>query len=145
MGVIRAGGAAGPDGCPGTRAEQSAMNATASSDGLKADFDIPVLPGMDATDIQTPCPILDLDAPERIIVAMDDDARTHGLRRRAHGKMHKSVDPAGLQERPGGAVGVCRQKDGKAEVLARGGIGDILMSNRGHDPGRRAHPARLPE
>ena len=55
-------------------------------------FDIPAMPGMGEDEIQTPCLILDLDALERNIKKMGDYARAHGMRHRAHGKMHKSVD-----------------------------------------------------
>jgi hypothetical protein len=65
---------------------------------------------MDEAEIQTPCLILDLDALERNIRKMGDAARAMGMRHRVHGKMHKSVDVALLQERLGGSVGVCCQK-----------------------------------
>lgn len=49
-------------------------------------YDIPALPGMDESDIQTPCVVLDLDALERNIKKMGDKAKTmvvrhHRLRR----------------------------------------------------------------
>ncbi|MBD3764672.1 MAG: DSD1 family PLP-dependent enzyme [Rhodobacterales bacterium] len=120
------------------------MNVTASFEGREVGFDIPALPGMDEADIQTPCLILDLDALERNIVKMGDYARAHGMRHRVHGKMHKSVDVARLQERLGGAVGVCCQKVSEAEVFARGGIKDILVSNQVRDPAKIDRLARLP-
>ena len=97
---------------------------------LEVGYDIPALPGMDEADIQTPCLVLDLDALERNIVKMGDYAKAHGMRHRVHGKMHKSVDVALLQEKLGGSVGVCCQKVSEAEVFARGGIKDILVSNQ---------------
>ena len=78
-----------------------------SFDGLEVGYDIPALPGMDAADIQTPALVLDLDALERNIKKMGDWAAAHGMRHRVHGKMHKSVDVAVLQERLGGACGAC--------------------------------------
>ena len=48
--------------------------------------------------------------------------------------MHKSVDVALLQEKMGGACGVCCQKVSEAEVFARGGIKDVLVSNQVRDP-----------
>ena len=105
------------------------MNAQTKLEDLTVGFDVPALPGMDAADIQTPCLVLDLDALERNIKKMGDYAKAHGMRHRVHGKMHKSVDVAKLQERLGGAVGVCCQKVSEAEVFARGGIKDILVSN----------------
>jgi 3-hydroxy-D-aspartate aldolase len=100
---------------------------------LEVGYDIPALPGMREADIQTPCLVLDLDALERNIKKLGDYAKAHGMRHRAHGKMHKSVDVAKLQERLGGSVGVCCQKVSEAEVFARGGIKDILVSNEVRD------------
>ena len=121
------------------------MNAPVNFDGLEVGYDVPALPGMDAADIQTPCLVLDLDALERNIVKMGDYAKAHGMRHRVHGKMHKSVDVAKLQERLGGAVGVCCQKVSEAEVFARGGIKDILVSNQVRDAAKIDRLARLPK
>jgi 3-hydroxy-D-aspartate aldolase len=121
------------------------MNKHADFQGLEVGYDIPALPGMDEADIQTPCLILDLDALERNIKKMGDYAKAHGMRHRVHGKMHKSVDVAKLQERLGGAVGVCCQKVSEAEVFARGGIRDVLVSNQVRDPAKIDRLARLPK
>ena len=121
------------------------MNKTATFEGLEVGYDIPALPGMDEADIQTPCLILDLDALERNIRKMGDHARAMGMRHRVHGKMHKSVDVALLQERLGGSVGVCCQKVSEAEVFARGGIRDVLVSNQVRDPAKVDRLARLPK
>jgi 3-hydroxy-D-aspartate aldolase len=121
------------------------MNKHADFQGLEVGYDIPALPGMDETDIQTPCLVLDLDALERNIVKMGDYAKAHGMRHRVHGKMHKSVDVAKLQERLGGSVGVCCQKVSEAEVFARGGIKDVLVSNQVRDPVKIDRLARLPK
>lgn len=121
------------------------MNKQTNFEGLEVGFDIPALPGMNEADIQTPCLILDLDALERNIVKMGDYARAHGMRHRVHGKMHKSVDVAKLQERLGGAVGVCCQKVSEAEVFARGGIKDVLVSNQVRDPAKIDRLVRLPK
>lgn len=121
------------------------MNVTVSLEGLEVGYDIPALPGMDEADIQTPCLVLDLDALERNIVKMGDFARAHGMRHRVHGKMHKSVDVALLQERLGGSCGVCCQKVSEAEVFARGGIRDVLVSNQVRDPMKIDRLARIPK
>ena len=113
-------------------------------DALEVGYDIPARPGMDEADIQTPCLILDLDALERNVRKMGDYARAHGMRHRVHGKMHKSVDVARLQQALGGAAGVCCQKVSEAEVFARGGIGDVLVSNQVRDPVKIDRLARLP-
>ena len=121
------------------------MNKPANIDQLEVGFDIPAAIDMDEAEIQTPCLILDLDALERNIKKMGDYAKAHGMRHRVHGKMHKSVDVAKLQEDLGGAVGVCCQKVSEAEVFARGGIKDILVSNQVRDPAKIDRLARLPK
>ncbi len=112
---------------------------------LEVGFDVPALPGMDESEIQTPCLVLDLDALERNIRKMGDYAKSHGMRHRVHGKMHKSVDVALLQEKLGGSVGVCCQKVSEAEVFARGGIKDVLVSNQVRDPAKIDRLARMPK
>jgi len=120
------------------------MNTHTSFENLEVGYDIPALPGMAEADIQTPCLILDLDALERNIKKMGDYAAAHGMRHRVHGKMHKSVDVAKLQENLGGACGVCCQKVSEAEVFARGGIWDVLVSNQVRDPQKIDRLARIP-
>ena len=107
-------------------------------------YDIPASIGMAEEDIQTPCLVLDLDALERNIRKMGEYAKAHDMRLRVHGKMHKSVDVARLQARIGNSVGVCCQKVSEAEVFARGGISDILVSNQVRDPLKIDRLARLP-
>ena len=120
------------------------MKDTVSFDELEVGYDVPAVPGMDEADIQTPCLVLDLDALERNIKKMGDYARAHGMRHRVHGKMHKSVDVAHLQHELGGACGVCCQKVSEAEVFARGGIKDVLVSNQVRDPAKIDRLARIP-
>jgi 3-hydroxy-D-aspartate aldolase len=100
---------------------------------------------MDESEIQTPCLVLDLDALERNIKKMGDYAKAHGMRHRVHGKMHKSVDVAKMQVELGGACGVCCQKVSEAEVFARGGIKDVLVSNQVRDPAKIDRLARMPK
>ena len=114
-------------------------------DAYEVGFDIPAKPGMDAADIQTPALVLDLDALEHNIKKMGDYAKAHGMRHRAHGKMHKSVDVLKLQMEIGGAIGVCCQKVSEAEVFARAGIKEILVSNQVRDPGKIARLVQLPK
>ncbi len=121
------------------------MNKQSKFEGLEVGYDVPALPGMDAADIQTPSLILDLDALERNIKKMGDYAKAHGMRHRVHGKMHKSVDVAKLQVELGGACGVCCQKVSEAEVFARGGIKDVLVSNQVRDPAKIDRLARMPQ
>ncbi|MEH6628422.1 MAG: 3-hydroxy-D-aspartate aldolase BhcC [Motiliproteus sp.] len=121
------------------------MNAITTPGNLEVGYDIPASIGMDEADIQTPCLVLDLDALERNIKKMGDYAKAHGMRHRVHGKMHKSVDVAKLQEQLGGAIGVCCQKVSEAEVFVRGGIKDVLVSNQVRDPLKLDRLARLPK
>ncbi len=120
------------------------MTGSTKYEGLEVGYNVPALPGMDEADIQTPCLVLDLDALERNIRKMGDYAKAHNMRHRVHGKMHKSVDVAKLQEELGGSVGVCCQKVSEAEVFARGGIKDILVSNQVRDAAKIDRLARLP-
>lgn len=121
------------------------MNAKTDFAGYEVGYDIPAVPGMDEKDIQTPCLILDLDALERNIKKMGDYAKAHNMRHRSHGKMHKSVDVQRLQESLGGSVGVCCQKVSEAEVFARGGIKDVLVTNEVRDLAKIDRLARLPK
>ena len=121
------------------------MNAPVNIEQLEVGYDVPALPGMDEADIQTPSLVLDLDALERNIKKMGDYAKAHGMRHRVHGKMHKSVDVAKLQVELGGACGVCCQKVSEAEVFARGGIKDVLVSNQVRDPAKIDRLARMPK
>lgn len=92
--------------------------------------------------IDTPALVVDLDAFERNLQRMADFARRHGLRLRPHAKTHKCVEIARRQV-AAGAVGVCVQKLSEAQVMAAGGITDILVSNEIVDPGKLAALARL--
>ena len=121
------------------------MNAPVNFDELEVGYDVPAVPGMDEKDIQTPCLILDLDALERNVKKMGDECATMGVRHRAHGKMHKSVDVLKLQQSMGAAVGVCCQKVSEAEVFVRGGIKDVMVSNQVREPAKIDRLARMPK
>jgi len=114
-------------------------------DNYDVGYDIPAKPGMDEADIQTPCLVLDLDALERNVKKMGDLCADMGVRHRAHGKMHKSVDVLKLQQSMGAAVGVCCQKVSEAEVFARGGIKDVMVSNQVRDPAKLKRLAQMPK
>jgi D-serine deaminase-like pyridoxal phosphate-dependent protein len=93
---------------------------------------MPMLPpareGQPLREVDTPALVIDLDAFEANLRVMADAARELGVRLRPHAKMHKSPVIA-LKQIALGAVGVCCQKVSEAEVLAAGGVGDILVSN----------------
>ena len=76
---------------------------------------------------------------------MGQFAKDKNMRHRVHGKMHKSVDVALLQEKLGGSCGVCCQKVSEAEAFVRGGITDVLVSNQVRDPAKIDRLARLPK
>ena len=118
---------------------------TATYEGLEVGYDVPALPGMNEADIQTPCLVIELDALERNIKTMAGFASEMGVRHRVHGKMHKSVDIAKLQKEMGNSCGVCCQKVSEAEVFARGGIKDVLVSNQVRDPAKIERLACLPK
>ena len=121
------------------------MDIRINPEELEVGYNIPAMVGMDEADIQTPCLVLDLDALERNIIKMGNFAKQVGIRHRVHGKMHKSVDVALLQERLGGSCGVCCQKVSEAEAFVRGGIKDVLVTNQVRDPAKIDRLARLPK
>lgn len=84
--------------------------------------------GMAYSDIDTPALIIDLDAFERNLDRMAAFMKGAPVRLRAHSKTHKSPD-IGLKQVGLGAVGVCCQKVSEAEIMVRGGIGNVLVSN----------------
>ncbi|HET6308102.1 MAG TPA: DSD1 family PLP-dependent enzyme [Rhodopila sp.] len=88
----------------------------------------PAVPGMREEDIDTPALVIDLDAFESNLDKMAALLAPTGAKLRAHAKTHKSPVIAKLQMARG-AVGNCVQKVAEAEILAWGGIPDILVSN----------------
>ena len=121
------------------------MNMQIKPEELEVGYNIPAMVGMDEADIQTPCLVLDLDALERNVIKMGQFAKDKNMRHRVHGKMHKSVDVALLQEKLGGSCGVCCQKVSEAEAFVRGGIKDVLVSNQVRDLAKIDRLARLPK
>src|SRR5271167_2172479 len=88
----------------------------------------PAEPGAPVDEVDTPALLIDLDALEDNLDRMAAMAREAGVKVRPHAKTHKSPVIARMQmER--GAVGQCVQKVAEAEVLAWGGVPDILVSN----------------
>ena len=88
----------------------------------------PAEPGAPEAEIDTPALLLDLDAFEANLDRMAALLAPTGTKLRAHAKTHKSPVIAHLQMARG-AVGQCVQKVAEAEVLAWGGVPDILVSN----------------
>ena len=88
----------------------------------------PAQPGMREDEVDTPALLLDLDAFEHNLARMQSLLEGTGARLRAHAKTHKSSVIANRQI-ASGAIGQCVQKVGEAEILAWGGVADILVSN----------------
>lgn len=75
----------------------------------------------------TPAVVIDLDVVERNIARLQTMCDTAGLANRPHIKTHKSPVIAAMQV-AGGASGIVCQKLGEAEVMADGGLNDILIT-----------------
>src|SRR5262249_38474085 len=80
-----------------------------------------------ANDFGTPAVVIDLDRVERNILRVQKLCDAAGMANRPHIKTHKSPVLAKMQL-AAGAKGITCQKLGEAEVMADGGIEDILIS-----------------
>jgi D-serine deaminase-like pyridoxal phosphate-dependent protein len=89
---------------------------------------MPAQPGDALADVDTPALILDLDRFEDNLQRMMSAAQAAGVRVRPHAKSHKSLQIAHRQV-AAGAIGVCCQKIGEAEIFLGGGIRDVLITN----------------
>lgn len=86
----------------------------------------PVAPAL-PDDLDTPRLVIDLDIVERNARRMADELRAAGVALRPHVKTHKSVALARIQI-DSGAIGITVGTLGEAEVMAAGGIEDILIA-----------------
>lgn len=77
-------------------------------------------------DLDTPAVVCDLDKLERNIQATAASCQAVGIPLRSHTKSHKIPEIAHMQV-ASGAVGICCQKVGEAEVMVAGGVTDILL------------------
>jgi D-serine deaminase-like pyridoxal phosphate-dependent protein len=84
--------------------------------------------GRPVEEIPTPVLIVELDALERNLARMRDHFASHPQAYRPHGKAHKSPVIGGMQIAHG-ALGQCAGKIGEAEVLAAGGLENILITS----------------
>jgi D-serine deaminase-like pyridoxal phosphate-dependent protein len=75
----------------------------------------------------TPALVIDLDIVERNIARVQRMCEAAGLSNRPHIKTHKNPTIAKMQ-RDAGAIGITCQKVGEAEVMADGGLDEILIS-----------------
>ena len=87
------------------------------------------LPGTPLEEIDTPALVVDLDAAEANIKALQDWCDANGTNARPHVKTHKSPYWARKQV-AAGAIGVCAAKVGEAEAMVAGGVTDILVANQ---------------
>ncbi len=78
------------------------------------------------SDLDTPAVICDLDVLDRNIADMAAHCRNIGIPLRSHTKSHKIPELAHRQV-ASGAVGICCQKLGDAEVMVAAGLKDILI------------------
>jgi D-serine deaminase-like pyridoxal phosphate-dependent protein len=85
--------------------------------------------GCSIDELDTPALCIDLSVMERNIRHMAKLCRKHGVAWRPHSKAHKSPQIARM-EIDAGAIGVTCAKLGEAEVMAEGGIRDILVANQ---------------
>jgi D-serine deaminase-like pyridoxal phosphate-dependent protein len=77
--------------------------------------------------LDTPTLLIDYQKLQNNINEIASFAQEHGLSYRPHIKTHKSIQIANMQLNAG-AVGVTTAKIGEAEVMAAGGIRDILIA-----------------
>ncbi|MEI7791455.1 MAG: D-TA family PLP-dependent enzyme [Alphaproteobacteria bacterium] len=82
---------------------------------------------MRVSDLETPVPVIDLDRVEANLKKMQDYCDAHGLKLRPHIKTHK-IPAFAHRQIELGAGGITCQKLGEAEVMARAGMDDILIS-----------------
>lgn len=78
--------------------------------------------------VDTPALILDLDRFETNVARMREAAAGFDIRVRPHAKSHKCVEIARRQI-AAGALGICCQKVGEAEVFLAHGIENVLITN----------------
>lgn len=81
---------------------------------------------MTIDDLDTPVVLCDLDALDRNLAVLPAHCRAIGIPFRAHTKSHKIPEIAHRQM-ASGAVGLCCQKLGDAEVMVAAGLTDILI------------------
>lgn len=84
--------------------------------------------GSSIKEIETPALLLDLDIVEDNIKVMANYIKSKAAKIRPHFKTHKSIFLAHKQIREG-AIGITCQKLSEAEVLAKSGIENILITN----------------
>jgi len=92
--------------------------------------------------IDTPALIIDMDALERNILAMNTFLKNRKIKLRPHFKTAKIPEIAQLQI-DAGAKGITCSKLSEAEVLVSAGITDVLLANQIADPDKIRRLAEL--
>jgi len=90
---------------------------------------------MKKRDIDTPALILDLDVVEENIRTMAAYFATRPQKLRPHFKTPKTPEVA-RRQLAAGAIGITASKLGEVEVLARAGLGPVLLANQIAGPGK---------
>ena len=85
--------------------------------------------GIKITEIDTPSIVVDLNIAEDNIKKMQSFANDNNVSMRPHSKTNKSPFWAKKQV-DAGAIGICCAKLGEAEMMASGGIQEILIPNQ---------------
>jgi D-serine deaminase-like pyridoxal phosphate-dependent protein len=98
--------------------------------------------GLTLDELDTPALLIDLDRMERNIHRMVEICRQHEVDWRPHAKGHKSPRIARYQIEAG-ALGVTCAKLAEAEIMAAGGVRDILIANQIVGPHKMQRLARL--
>src|SRR6476661_9219165 len=83
--------------------------------------------GARVEELDTPSLLLDLDKVERNLATMARLYAGTSVRLRPHAKTHK-VPILALRQLELGAIGICCAKLGEAEVLAAGGVPELLVT-----------------
>src|SRR5579883_1819617 len=98
--------------------------------------------GLAVSDLDTPALLVDLDLMQHNIDRMSGHLRTRGVAWRPHAKAYKTPAIAHRLRRAG-AIGVTVAKVSEAEVMAAGGIEDILIAHLVVGPSKAARLAAL--
>jgi D-serine deaminase-like pyridoxal phosphate-dependent protein len=101
------------------------------------------LVGQPASLIPTPALVVETEALERNLRLMSDFFGRCRAKLRPHFKSHKCVAIAKRQLKAGNAVGITCAKLSEAEVLASGGVHDILVANQIAGRGKAERVAEL--
>src|SRR3979490_2069452 len=115
----------------GIAAAEDPLDGFAKSDARQNQltFGRGILPAMKKSDIDTPALILDLDVAEENIRAMGAYFAARPQKLRPHFKTPKTPEIA-RRQLAAGAIGITASKLGEVEVLARAGLGPVLLANQ---------------